>query len=79
MVPPKKPEPEHLTDSERAALDEWRAERDFERKLAERSKARRESVKVWTQWAATVVGLLVFGKEAIVWAAASLKAWLLGP
>ena len=79
-MPPKKNNGEReFTDSERAAFDAWREEREFERKLAERTKARRESVKVWTQWAATVVGLLVFGKEAIVWAAASIKAWIIGP
>ena len=79
-MPPKKNNGDgDLTDSERAALDEWRAERDFERKLAERAARRRESVKVWTQWIATVVGLLAVGREAITWAAAYIKAWLLGP
>lgn len=55
VVPPNnKPT---LTDSERAALDEIRAEREFERISKERRKARFNRVSDWLKFGAAVLVL----------------------
>ena len=74
-MPPKKNNGEPLTDSERAALDEWREEREFQERLAKLRKERIESVKSIGQGIGAIVVALTFARDALAWLWSALKAW----
>ncbi len=76
-MPPKKNngDGEHLTDSERAALDEWRAEREFEERLGKLRRSRIDALKSVGQGIGAVIVAVTFARDAIAWLWSALKAW----
>jgi hypothetical protein len=74
-VPPKKNNGDPLTDSERAALDEWRDEREFQERLAKLRRERIESLSSIGKGIGAIVVALTFARDALVWVWSALKTW----
>ena len=83
-MPPKKNQEgrSDFTDSDKAALDEYRKQREFEAWAAEREEARKrkrtESFKIWAQVLATALLVITTLKDGIPWLLGHIKNWL-GP
>lgn len=76
MTPPRERNsrpPQDWSDSDRAALDAFRAEREFEAELSRRRQTMRDSIKNAAQLITAVALVFSLGKDAViyVWNAAS--------
>ena len=73
---PSKPPNSGFSESDRTALDEWRREQEFERRLKERRSARWTTIRTWTQWIGGLGAMFIVLREASHYVLGFVKQWL---